>query len=316
MKKINFNGKNLLSYFFILLSFGFIVYTFSKIDLRVITQKITFGWIPYLMLFSFLYSLIVILRAYNWTRILRFLSPKITDTKSLLSIYAKTEIAKYIPSNVMHFAGRHALARKKGYSHTVLVFSNLLDLGFVLLMALSIVFLGLILKIIPLPEAVLKWLSLKRLLFIGGAGAIVSAALFFLKRKTILSKIRPFLNLSSLYRFILIFFLFLPVFLICGGILFGIFTLLLGNDFSLYSYLYAFMGFSLAWAAGFVIPGAPGGLGIRETMLILLFSPLYGNTQALIAALILRIITIAGDALGFFYSLRINREISSGSDSR
>jgi uncharacterized membrane protein YbhN (UPF0104 family) len=54
---------------------------------------------------------------------------------------------------------------------------------------------------------------------------------------------------------------------------------------------------SAAWIAGFVIPGAPGGLGIRETVLVLLLSPRFGGETALIAALLYRGVTLAGDAL-------------------
>ena len=60
--------------------------------------------------------------------------------------------------------------------------------------------------------------------------------------------------------------------------------------------------FSLSWIAGFIIPGAPGGLGVREFMILLMLGPGYGETPALSAALLLRIITAGGDVLSFLYS--------------
>jgi hypothetical protein len=57
--------------------------------------------------------------------------------------------------------------------------------------------------------------------------------------------------------------------------------------------------FALAWVAGFVVPGAPGGLGIREALLTAGLTPLYGAATALTLALTFRVVTVLGDALGF-----------------
>ncbi|QSX36832.1 lysylphosphatidylglycerol synthase domain-containing protein [Shewanella sedimentimangrovi] len=65
--------------------------------------------------------------------------------------------------------------------------------------------------------------------------------------------------------------------------------------------------FALAWVAGFVTPGAPAGLGIRETIMVTLLEPAYGPGAALSLALLLRLITSLGDALAFLAGLWLNR---------
>jgi len=63
--------------------------------------------------------------------------------------------------------------------------------------------------------------------------------------------------------------------------------------------------FSIAWITGFVTPGAPGGIGVREAMIVLLFSPIFGSGPAVGLGVILRVTTILGDALAFLMGLLI-----------
>jgi uncharacterized membrane protein YbhN (UPF0104 family) len=57
--------------------------------------------------------------------------------------------------------------------------------------------------------------------------------------------------------------------------------------------------FALAWLAGYLIPGAPAGLGVREFMMALLFTPIFGEGTALALGVTLRVATTLADALAF-----------------
>jgi uncharacterized membrane protein YbhN (UPF0104 family) len=57
--------------------------------------------------------------------------------------------------------------------------------------------------------------------------------------------------------------------------------------------------FSLAWVVGFVTPGAPGGLGVREGLLLLMLAPVYSPASASVLVIALRIATTVGDSLSF-----------------
>ena len=60
---------------------------------------------------------------------------------------------------------------------------------------------------------------------------------------------------------------------------------------------------SLAWIVGYVTPGAPAGIGLREAVLALGLSPALGESGALALALLYRLVTTIADgviaALGF-----------------
>jgi uncharacterized membrane protein YbhN (UPF0104 family) len=50
------------------------------------------------------------------------------------------------------------------------------------------------------------------------------------------------------------------------------------------------------------VPGAPGGLGVREAALVTLLGATLGQSTVLLAAVMFRIITTLGDGLFFFLS--------------
>ena len=55
--------------------------------------------------------------------------------------------------------------------------------------------------------------------------------------------------------------------------------------------------FLLAWLIGFITPGAPGGIGVREASLLIATTAIMGAGPALLFAAATRIVTLGGDAL-------------------
>ena len=55
----------------------------------------------------------------------------------------------------------------------------------------------------------------------------------------------------------------------------------------------------IAWVLGYIVPGASGGIGIREAALLILLGPLLGGSLVSALALVHRLITIIGDFLGY-----------------
>lgn len=65
--------------------------------------------------------------------------------------------------------------------------------------------------------------------------------------------------------------------------------------------------FSLAWIAGVVVLAAPGGLGIREAILLAGLTPLYGAGAALGITITYRVLGTIGDGLGFLFGYLAER---------
>lgn len=66
--------------------------------------------------------------------------------------------------------------------------------------------------------------------------------------------------------------------------------------------------FASSWILGFLAPGAPAGLGVREAALALWFEPVLGAAPGVLLIVLLRVATTLGDAANFAWgSLRLAR---------
>ena len=54
-----------------------------------------------------------------------------------------------------------------------------------------------------------------------------------------------------------------------------------------------------SWAAGFIVVGAPGGLGVREVAFVALAGAALGETHALLLTSLFRVVTFLGDTVLF-----------------
>jgi uncharacterized membrane protein YbhN (UPF0104 family) len=69
--------------------------------------------------------------------------------------------------------------------------------------------------------------------------------------------------------------------------------------------------FAVAWVAGFLTPGAPAGLGVREAILLEVLGPIYGPGVAVGLAVFLRAATTLADGLTFTVTLIVKGKMAS-----
>jgi uncharacterized membrane protein YbhN (UPF0104 family) len=73
--------------------------------------------------------------------------------------------------------------------------------------------------------------------------------------------------------------------------------------------------FALSWLLGFLAPGAPAGLGVREGIMVLILAETVPDPDALAFVLLARVVTLAGDAIIFVAShLAIRGAVSAGGE--
>lgn len=224
-----------------------------------------------------------------------------------MGTYALTQINKYLPSNVMHLAGRHVMMRRAGIGHTPLVLAAGAEIVLLLSVALTIALIGsrgLVAQIL----APAWWLL--------PVFAIVALAATVLLAKprlhALLAEISPIRLLAASLAAAGTYLLF---FLVSAWIARHL-LVEVAPDASSIGLVSAATLVSLAWAAGFVVPGSAAGFGVRESILILTFGPLAGDQAATVMAAGYRIVTLAGDLLLFafgavWWALRGRREAAA-----
>lgn len=215
-----------------------------------------------------------LLLAKAWWSLLRWLGVQ-PDWRWTLWAYATSQLAKYVPGNVMQFAGRQAIGVAGGIANGALFKSTLWELA--LLCTLALIF------------APLAGMRAPLALMPG-----VAAAGFLMLAVLVLLALGRFggrrLLQAGLYQFSYLF-AASSVFVGCA--------LVAGIPLSPVQLPAVAGAYVLAWLGGLVTPGAPAGLGVREGLLLLLLGPLGDPATILLAVLLGRMVAVIGDA-GFF----------------
>lgn len=229
----------------------------------------------------------------------------------LVSINLVSQAGKYLPGNVGHLLGRAALAKGFGLSVRRVGFAS----GYELLWLLSS---GGLFVLLSLGGSLLTRLDMEGISEDATWGLVLAAVALILLGSRLLSWVlnrwRP-----PAVRWILGDETYAPptwgTTLVAmlgqmsgqwlqGAALWILAEALLGDAGS----LLLLAGFhTAARLVGFLTPGAPGGLGVKEGVLVALLIPGYGEVGAVLLATVLRLVHIAGDFLAFFIGVLVLR---------
>jgi len=246
-------------------------------------------------LLSFVYAFSLFWVAFGWKRILEVLS-HIEIPSYFIWIWLKSNVYKYLPGNVFNYVSRQIIARKVGVSHKILMQSNLIET--LLLGIVSLLLSGIILMMFY-GFLVNKYFQFLNIYYVGFELLVAFVVLLYLsKYKNI--------NITRYWSIMAFYFLF---FLGIGVIAWYILNFQMGLKFS---FLLITAIYSFAWLVGFVTPGAPGGLGVRESVFVVLSNGVLGEADAVVLSLMLRFVSILGEILLYFiaqYMLRNFEEL-------
>jgi hypothetical protein len=237
------------------------------------------------------YALALGVLALAWWRLTSALSPETLRARPIMATWAATQYGKYLPGNVAHYAMRHAWSRRYGLTHASLGLASILEAALLLIAALGLTLLG--------DARDLHGLSMldPRL-----ALALLVAMLVMLGFALRIARRRPILErwhvpaLPPTATLVVCLACCTLFFIVAAGLLDGL-AHVLGIELGSFAMLLA--ASAASWAAGFVVIGAPGGLGVREAAFVALAGAALGESQALLLIGLFRIVTFLGDTLLF-----------------
>ena len=209
-------------------------------------------------------ALAVVAAACAWLGVLRLLGAP--ATRRCVPVYLLAQFAKYVPGGVWQYAGRTALARDVGIPARTTGLSITVEIA----------------------SALTASLTLSLLLF-GVVG--VTAALILLAVAAALSRVRRGRTRRSVTAGVL---LYLPSVVLCGASLWLVARALLPDAGA--GVLFYVGAWSAAWAAGLVVVFAPGGIGVREAVIVALLRPHLGTADAAVVAAASRLVVTLADA--------------------
>lgn len=275
----------------ILLSFWFIGEKLWVHHNWLRTSAINLELIVIVFVCAIIYGTSEFLLSAAWRRLLIWCGHKDISVYLCHAIYGKTQIAKYIPGNVFHVAGRHILGSRAGVKHIVLAGAAIYEILGLLTISVLIGFGGMVIfgiENIYLPSYQIILILLVTIVM----SILVTAVTPYLMslRGIILTHHGVWDSIRNLCK---VYFLYFMFFLIAGLLLVFIVNIFLDMNFIIAAKIIAI--FSIAWVAGFIVPGAPGGIGVREAVIIFLITPIIGEAQGIAVAVALRFVTLIGD---------------------
>lgn len=230
-------------------------------------------------IFVLIYGLANIILAQAWRNILEYFGAKVLRSWAT-KIYGLTQLAKYVPGNIMHLASRQAMGLAGGVGGWQLAKASIWEIGLI-----SIT--GAFFLILVLPQ-VFSFVPLYKAI----AGFIFALLLMGIM-------LMRFIGLTILRAFG-----YYVVFLSISGLVFtGLVFVIIGSK--LFTPIIAVnlcSAFVVAWLAGLITPGSPAGIGVRELVLAMLLKGIIFEPDLFLAISLSRLVTVCGDVIFFLFA--------------
>lgn len=221
--------------------------------------------------------------------------------RELFGIIGITQFAKYVPGNVAQYIGRAGMSLVRGIPPRPLAVTMILE---TLLVIAAAVVMGVGTGTLSDAGLTVVHIHGAQLALIAVLVALAIAGLFLFGRvappllRRFATKYASALDgtlLPPRFRLAQAFALYCGMYVCMGiGLILLARCLLPGPP---HDYWLLIAVFALAWVVGFVTPGAPGGLGVREGLMLLMLAPVYAAASASVLVIALRIATTLGDVL-------------------
>jgi uncharacterized membrane protein YbhN (UPF0104 family) len=266
-----------------LASLGFLAMAALAVDLGGMLSAIDTRSTLLLVLLSAGYGLALVLLAIAWKLILVHGEGR-DDFASAFIVYGLSVVPKYLPGSVFQYASRQGLGARFGWAQREIAGASLAEIALHFIASLCVL------------------LLCDRLLGLGQIGVVatillaatIAAAMAWLIFRTPTARGRLILALVAQ---ILFFFLLVLIAAGCAAAL----------GAAPQRAMEAGAMFLLAWLLGFIAPGAPGGIGVREAGVVITVSAILGPGPALLFAAFTRVVTMGGDAVFALAALLVSR---------
>jgi len=256
------------------------------------------GYAPLLAALAAYLATIALLGA-GWHLWLRAVGQPST-LRQAVAVTAIAQLAKYLPGNVGHWVGRVTMSAHRGVTVLAAVYALALE-NLWALVACSL-FLLLSWSSLAIPDLAPRPGNPLLVLLLLALGLVTAQGMPWLLRNLPAGLrhrvgLRQDLAVPGVRVSLAGLLLYLSSWLVNGLALLAVIHA--GFAQLTPGWIWAGAIYATAWLSGYLLPGAPGGLGAREAVLVLLLEPTLGTAAALGVAVLLRAVTLAGDLLAF-----------------
>lgn len=270
------------------------------LDMDISFSQLSEGRVVCALLLCFaVQTAIIICSCYPWLVFTRSLSGRKIPYSAAMPVYTQSNLYKYLPGNVFQYVGRNQLAADMDISHVDVACATVLDVLFC-------VFWTAVISVIMLGGRIAELMSKygKNLLIVGAVGIVLLILLMLAVRLKFRDKFKAYLsryskafakeNRPMLLRGA---FYYLLQNAVSAAMYMGCLALIVPQADT--GELVALTGaFLFAWIIGFVTPGAPGGIGIREGVMLFVCGDQFAD-RIVLFVLVMRIGSVFADVAAF-----------------
>ncbi|MDO8453988.1 MAG: lysylphosphatidylglycerol synthase domain-containing protein [Sulfurimonas sp.] len=282
------------------LSFIFIFFLLWQVDWSEIAKHAKLSWIFTFAIATAIYIYAIYLLSYNWNAIVQKISDK-TFSKDVMYVYLETVVYKYIPGNIFHFAGRHKLEKSLSISRKTIIYANSMEILFQLF---SAVLLSLFMYIFIDEKLLTSYKEYLQIFIYLSIALFFFAVLSFYKKHGLKVEIK---NKALFLAKILINYI---LFLVLSGAVLALILNLFYDASKIYELFFIVIFINtVAWLAGYITPGSPGGIGVRETIILMpLLSLNLDKDVVLLSVILQRVVMIFSELLLYLFAkIQLNR---------
>lgn len=255
------------------------------------------------------YGFFSLLLAVSWYHLLNRVE-KSVHFGTIYRIYSRSQIAKYLPGNIFHYGGRQIMGKRVGLKQTSLLMATVYETVLIIVAALLLSAGG---------SLILGFEGLRQgfILIVGCTmvAIIMFAALLFRWVPYWFPSVEKYLGPLPSYGLrdwskvvALPLLLYVVFFLLTGGLLLLMSVISFPHNVSPGLWCVFVTLFASAWVAGFITPGAPAGIGVREALITAGLTSYLGASGALTLAIVFRFVTTLGDFSFFLTSYFCRRQ--------
>lgn len=291
---------SVLRYAFFIASMAYLAhFAYATLQLQGLPDWLSGEALPRIIAASAIFASTILFLIQAWRILLARLSHRV-EFRRLAWVLCVTQIAKYLPGNIGHHAGRVVLANSSlGIPSADAIYTILQESALLCVVALLVGTAGYLYLPGPrLPDGIgveHDVVLLLTILLIAGLGAMACINLWRSHAAPVSSRLAGWLfRVTPDWRTALSTLPYYAAISLINGLAMWV---LLGMAASphLQDLLLLTSAYSLSWMIGFIVPGAPGGLGVREAALTALLSAAYSADLAIGMALLSRVSTIIAD---------------------
>jgi len=237
----------------------------------------------------------ILLAGLNFRALVKNVSGVLVHRPLALVVYTVSNLYKYIPGGVMYVVGRNRLAvETEELSHPEVALSTVIEGALVAVAAVVIV----IITVFDHAREYLRQEGLPTsLALILIVAVVLSGSAVFSFRHKIMTGLRKLFEHMQVLRPLVIvkrFGFALMLMTLWGGTFLAT-LVVLGQEMSP-GFAPTVIGlFLFAWLAGFLTPGAPSGLGVREVIIMMFMGGILNEDVLMPAIIIHRVVAAAGD---------------------